>query len=121
MQRLTREHLMMASDELYDELVKHVQAVLEGPADPNDERFKELPIGLKMAWWVAAIDFEVPNGGFSQFFNNCEYPVETLQALRELGLSRRADLLERAMLHFEKSFGRPRQPSLASSVSRRHF
>lgn len=109
MRKLTREYLLSAPDELYLELVEHVQDVMaDGPGRTLIQRLEALPLGLKMAWWVAEIDFEVPNGGFRQFFNNCDDAVETLQALRNLRLIRRAEVLERAMVYFEKAFGRPR-------------
>ena len=69
-----------------------------------------LPFGLRMIYHMNAIEFEVPNGGFSQFFYNVEgaWVSETLEAFRRIGANKRTDILDRAIKLFEREAGRPR-------------
>lgn len=75
----------------------------------NHRIFERLPRGMRMIWHICGIQFEVPNGGFSQFFYNSTgcYAVETLEAFRAIGDTRRAELLQRAIEAAHREAGRP--------------
>lgn len=99
-----------SDDDLWNLLFDYVQDYLEQyPSDEYPLALFRLPRGLQMIWHISGIEFEVPNGGFWQFFNNSSgaYAVETLEALRLLGAPRRAAILERALRLFKEEFGRP--------------
>jgi hypothetical protein len=96
-------------DELWAVLDKtlHDHLGREGYADAALET---LPRGLQLVWHFLGIEFEVPNGGFSQFFYNSTgaFALDTLEALKTFGLSKRASALDQALALFEDAVGRPR-------------
>ena len=76
----------------------------------GDARLAALPFGLRMVYHLNLIEFEVPNAGFSQFFEAVEgiWVTETLDALHRIGAKRRAEALEKAIDLFQRLAGRPR-------------
>ncbi len=86
----------------------HACLFVDCPKDP-DGALARLLEGLRYVWYIAGIDFEVPNGGFNQFFYNTtgQYALETVEALRAIGAREPADILEQAVRLFEKEVGRP--------------
>ena len=104
-------------DHLWHVLFEYASAAHDreiGTQPPTAEIVKKamaaLPLGLRMIYHMNAIEFEVPNGGFSQFFYNVEgtWVSETLDALRRIGAAKRAEVLDRAIALFEREAGRPR-------------
>jgi hypothetical protein len=87
----------------------YVHACLFDDSTDSDAALAKLPKGLQYAWHIAGIDFEIPNGGFNQFFFNTsgQYALDTLEALRAVGAMEAAQILEKAIDIFEKKFGRP--------------
>jgi hypothetical protein len=101
----------IADEDLWWKLTDYVQAWLrrfEGPDYKNAERL--LPPGLQFAWQLAAFEFEVPNGGFEQYFSNSsgEYAATLLCQLKTAGAVKRGALLEKAIALFEAKAGRLR-------------
>jgi hypothetical protein len=76
----------------------------------DDHWLLALPRGLQWTWHIAGIEFEVPNGGFYQFFSNSTgiYTLDTLEALRATSMRERASLLEAAIELLHQRCGRPR-------------
>ena len=68
-----------------------------------------MPKGLRYAWHIAGIDYEIPNGGFNQFFYNTsgQYALDSLETWRAAGTKEAADILKKAIDIFAKKFGRP--------------
>ncbi|MCC7422635.1 MAG: DUF4375 domain-containing protein [Planctomycetaceae bacterium] len=97
-------------DDLYTLCVDYmIDNLQEVGSSGWDTALKDYPPGLLMAWHISGIDFEVPNGGFYQFFSNSTgaYAQETLAALRVLGLNQRADVLQDAIAFYAREYGRP--------------
>lgn len=59
----------------------------------------ELPRGLRVVFNMFALDFEVNNGGFMQFFGNSsgEFVPETLEDCKMIDASKHVELLEKAV------------------------
>src|SRR5690349_10283321 len=57
---------------------------------------QELPRGLRLAWTMVALDWEVQNGGFYQWFTNSsgECADLTVEDLRLIGANRQVDLVQ---------------------------
>ncbi len=95
---------------LYVILCDYVRVCLfDDPRVDSDAVLATLPKGLQYVWHVAGIEYEVPNGGFNQFFSNCsgQFALETVEALRAVGVKGEAEILEKAIKLFEKQVGRP--------------
>jgi hypothetical protein len=82
--------------------------VFEKPKE-YDAALAKLPKGLQYAWHLAGIDYEIPNGGFNQFFTNTsgQHALDTLEALRAVGAREAAEIVKKAIGIFAKKFGRP--------------
>jgi hypothetical protein len=95
---------------LYSMLCDYVRVCLfDDPSVDSDTVLGRLPKGLQHVWHFAGIEYEVPNGGFNQFFSNCsgKFALETIEALRAVGVKGEAEILEKAIKLFEKHVGRP--------------
>jgi Domain of unknown function (DUF4375) len=66
---------------------------------PNKEEFRHLPRNAQVALCIHALEAEVNNGGFHQFFSNSsgEYVRETLAALSAVDAPKTRELLEHAI------------------------
>lgn len=107
---ISREVLQQTSDDalpglLYDaacqrlgECAKYQQGDLPGALD-------ELPRGLRLAYTLTALESEVFNGGFLQFFSNStgEIAAETLEDCRTVGAVEHARLLTEAIELHERA------------------
>ena len=69
------------------------------PGDKSRENLAALSPHARIVYLAEVLDGEVLNGGFSQFFSNSSgnHAHETLAALHELGATRAAGLLQRAI------------------------
>lgn len=74
-----------------------VDKVFDNPS--KEEHVELLSAPARTLYFVEALDGEVLNGGFIQFFSNSsgKYAHETLAALQEIGALRAAGLLQRAI------------------------
>jgi hypothetical protein len=108
---ITRETLAkIPDDQLWYVLREYASERVIGDGKNWNTRLERLPRGLRMIYHLDTVDFEVPNGGFSQYFYNVDgrWVAEALDALHRIGARRRAELLERAIGLFESEVGRPR-------------
>ncbi len=67
----------------------------------NDDWYNyvvNLPIKEKYTYIIIIMNEEVLNGGFDQYFTNTygRFAYETVPALKEIGASKRADIVKRA-------------------------
>jgi hypothetical protein len=71
----------------------------QSPREAHPER---LTPALRTYYFVGCFDGELVNGGMSQFFSNSagDYSLETLAALKEIGATMSAGLLEKALTIF---------------------
>lgn len=99
-------------DELYDFVVEYAQSrgcYREG-GDDEYEVVIALPPGLRAVYTISSVEFEIPNGGFDQFFYNPSgrFARETAEDLRFAGCHKRPAILERTIAIYEEQCGRPR-------------
>ena len=90
-------------------LCDYVHACLFDDSNDSDAALAQLPKGLRYAWYIAGIEFEVPNGGFNQFFYNTsgQYALDTLEALQAIGAKQQSEILEKVITLYDKKYGRP--------------
>jgi hypothetical protein len=107
---ITLELLKATPDTNLNPLIcDYVHACLFDDSNDSDAALAELPQGMRYAWHISGIEFEIPNGGFNQFFFNTsgQYALDTLEALRAIGANEQAEILEKAIALFEKKYSRP--------------
>ncbi|MCG8587640.1 MAG: DMP19 family protein, partial [Pirellulales bacterium] len=65
---------------------------------------ESIPTGFKILYLVTSLDWEVQNGGFVQYFDNCgtDHSTETIRALWQIDADRFADILKDAVSRFRE-------------------
>ena len=82
---------------LYDSLVRAFEEGLQRKASQRGERALTQEVRVVLA--VRALDREVNNGGYHQFFSNssCQYALTVVPALESIGCGEAAALTKRAL------------------------
>ena len=87
-----------ATQEEKEELIYYFTQKIRQTDNYGDSSFQEMPKGLQVAYLINALENEVNNGGYLQFFTNSsgQYSKETLEALDLIGAGHNKMLLEKA-------------------------
>ena len=107
---ITLELLRSTPESNLDYVVfNYVESYVFAVPDRFSAALARLPIGLRYCWLIEDINYQVLNGGFHQFFFNSSgvRALETLDALRAIGAKEPANVLKKAIMVFERKFGRP--------------
>jgi hypothetical protein len=102
-EQLTREILdRIPDDQLDDTILTRVGAVI-GDLSKEYEIVKMMSSGIQMMYSTCYLEYEVCNGGFSQYFLNSasQFAAEALEGYRLIGADEVADLVEKAIHEFK--------------------
>lgn len=122
---ITAEVLSDTQDEalpqlLYDFVCEYLDRAGFYQAESDREILHDLPRGLLIVYLLTALDGEISNGGFSQFFTNSsgDYVPETLRACTLAGYDKHRQILEQAIEVWEPARRVIEMSDQTSSVDR---
>ena len=99
---LSPEHLELSDEDLAWKALSHADEALEAARGSYNSKVNRLSVPWRMVHTLTALDMDVNNGGFHQFFTNAGglYDSHILEDIQYLGYEPLTDLFDRVWTDF---------------------